>query len=201
MSDSKDPKAYDFTTDVNAEGVGVYISDEGYSSLASRPMAPEVVFSDFIAYDRRVMWLLLVAPATALGCILLVVAEQDLAIKILCWTTVGIIVLYIFILPYKINVYSDGSVGVRVIPLTYNFGDVVRAFVSPGMFDDAYRPKFMFATNLDNRVVVIKRKGWDVTVSPCNPQEFVDTLDSVIKELEGRKGAIAPAGLSHGILA
>jgi hypothetical protein len=211
MSDSQDPKADDVPIDVNAEDDGGYSSDEGYSSLASRPMAPAVVFSDYIAYDRPIMWLLLLAPAATLGCVLLVAlgtdkppAERDLELKILCWTTVGIIVLYIFILPYRIYVYSDATVGVRVIPLTYNFGDVVRAFVSPGMFDCAYRPRFKFATNLDNRVVVMRRKGWDVTVSPCNPQEFVDALDSVVKALEGKKGkkrVIAPTEQFSDILA
>lgn len=207
MSDSKDPQD-NAATDENADGEEGYSSDEGYRSLAAlaaQSKAKRVVFSDYIAYSPIIMWLLLVAPATMLGSVLLVSldadqppAERDSAIKILCWTTVGIILLYIFILPYRVNVMADGSVGIRVIPFTYNFGDIVRAYTSPGMFDDVYRPRLKFATNLDKRVVVMRRKEkWDITVSPCNPEEFVDALDSVVNVEGGLKEAVVPTGQSH----
>lgn len=206
MSDSEDPQD-NAATDENANGEEGYSSDSGYHSLAAlaaKSKAKRVVFSDYIAYSPLIMWLLLVAPATTLGCVLLVSldpdqppAERDLAIKILCWTTVGIILLYIFILPYRVSVMADGSVGIRVIPFTYNFGDIVRAYASPGMFDDAYRPRLKFATNLDKRVVVMRRKGkWDITVSPCNPQDFVDALDSILNAKGGLKEVVAPTGQS-----
>ena len=207
MSDSRDPQ-HNTTTDENAAGEEGYSSDEGYHSLsvlaAQSKGTRRVVYSDYIAYSPLIMWLLLVAPATMLGCVLLVSldadqppAERESAIKILCLTTVGIILLYIFVLPYRVNVMADGSVGIRVIPFAYNFGDIVRAYASPGMFDDFYRPRLKFATNLDKRVVVIRRKKkWDITISPCNPEQFVDALYSVINAKEGLKEVITPTGQS-----
>jgi hypothetical protein len=79
---------------------------------------------------------------------------------------------------------------VRVISLiTYTFTGTVRAVISPGIWDDAYRARIKFVTNQDKRVVILRRKGkWDLCVSPNHPQEFVDAVSRVMTELEAQGG-------------
>lgn len=187
MSDTTSPE-YEAVTAANA------ISD-GSAMISS---SNDVVFSDYSAYSPLIAWLLLVSPATTLGCTLLVwldpdepPSEHDFAIRILLCTTVGLLVLYLLILPYRISVFSNGSVGVRVLCFaTYTFSNVVRAYHSPGMWDDSCRARIKFATNLDKRVVVMRRKGkWDLTVSPGDVQGFLDAVSGVTKAMADNQEA------------
>ena len=156
----------------------------------------DVIFSDYVSYSPLITWLLLVAPATTLSCVLLVwlddaqpPAERELSIKILVGTTAGILLLYLFILPIQVSVKSNGSVCIRVLPMTYTFFHAVRAYQSPGMWDDSFRARIKFATNISKRVVILRRNGkWALTVSPLNPKEFVDAVSRVTSALEAHGG-------------
>jgi len=182
----------------NENAVGNAESGHGVDNATSAPNAADVdvVYSSYCAYSPLIAWMLLVAPLTTICCGLLVwlkddepPAEREFAIKILVGTTIGILVLYFFTLPVRVSVKSDGAVCVRVIPITYTFIGTVRAYHSPGMWDDAYRARIKFATNQDRRVIVLRRKGkWDLCVSPTNPKDFVDAVSSVMTTLEAQAG-------------
>lgn len=160
----------------------------------SAPATSEYVYVAFCSYSPLVVWLLLVAPLTTLSCLLLLCldddsppAERELSIKILIGTTLGILILYLFILPFRVSVKSDGTICLRVLACKYSFPGTVRAYHSPGIWDDSFRKRIKFSTHQDKRVVIIRR-GWDLTVSPSNPQEFVDAVSNTMSALEAQGG-------------
>lgn len=157
----------------------------------------DYVYSSFCSYSPLMAWLLLVAPLTTLSCLLLMwldddqpPAERQLSIKILIYTTLGILVLYLFILPVRVSVKPDGTICVRVLACKYTFTGTVRAYHSPGIWDDSFRARIKFSTHQDKRVVVIRRQHWDLTVSPKNPQEFVDAVTNTMSALEAQGGVL-----------
>jgi len=186
MSDSKNPLDSENSGGNSENAESVPISDD------------QVVFSSYSAYSPLITWMLLVAPLTTLSCLLLVwldddqpPEERELAIKILVGTTAGILLFYLFILPVRVSVKANGNVCVRVIPMTYTFTQTVRAYHSPGIWDDAYRLRVKFATNQDKRVIILRRRGkWDLCVSPTNPKEFVDAVTSVMTALDAQGGVL-----------
>ena len=182
--------------EVAAESSERGLVDDMNNTPSTAATSSDVVYSSYCAYSPLITWMLLVAPITTIACGLLVwfgedypPAEREFAIKILFGTTVGILVLYLFILPFRVSVKSDGSICVRVLPMTYTFAGTVRAYQSPGIWEDAFLPRLKFATNESRRVVILRRKGmWDLTVSPTKPQEFVDAVSNVMTALEAQAG-------------
>lgn len=179
-----------------AEGIadkrGLMDSSNKPANSPSATPSDDVVFTDYIAYSPLIIWLLLVAPITTLSCVVVVYFdeeqppdERELSIKILLSTTAFILLLYLFILPFRVSVKSNGNVCVRVIPLRYTFTETVRAYLSPGIFDRPYLSRIKFVTHQDKRVVVVRRKGkWDICISPKNPKEFMGAINNVTNALD-----------------
>ena len=154
-----------------------------------------IVYSTLCSYSPLVAWLLLVAPLTTLSCILLMWFDDDeppeeraLSIKILTFTTIGILFLYCFILPFRVSVKANGDIIVRVLAFRYTFTGTVRAYHSPGIWDDSFLKRIKYSTHQDKRVVIIRREKWDLTVSPSNPQDFVNAVSNTMSAMEAQGG-------------
>lgn len=112
-------------------------------------------------------------------------ADKTSAMWTLIWSAVSILILYIFILPTKFEVRSNGSIGVATLFVTYTFVDAVRAYIADGLFEGALRPRFKFATSLEKRVVVRRRNGrWDLLLSPNDVDGFVKAVNGVSQRLD-----------------
>ncbi len=170
-------------------------SGENVESGTRISSSGDTVYSSLCSYSPLMAWLLLVAPLTTLSCILLMWFDDDeppeeraLSIKILSYTTIFILLLYIFILPFRVSVKANGNICIRVLAFRYTFTGTVRAYHSPGIWDDSFLKRIKFSTHQDNRVVIIRREKWDLTVSPSNPQEFVNAVSNVISTMEAQGG-------------
>jgi len=177
----------------------VYAGEEGTELMPEKPVKNsavirEVVFTTPCTYGWLV-WLLLAFSigASLLTTIPLFISdnessdeEKKSAIHTLIWTTVSILIVYIFILPYKCEVRSDASIGISTLFLTYSFIEAVRAYQADGIFDALVRPRrFKFTTDFHNRVVVLRKHGrWDLDVSPKDSEGFIRAVHDMTERLE-----------------
>lgn len=183
MSDSK-----------NQLNSGIPIDNVERGARNSSP-SDDIVYSTLCSYSPLVAWLLLVAPITTLSCILLMwfddgepPEERKISIEILSYTTIGILLLYCFILPFRVSVKANGNISLRVLAFRYTFTGIVRAYHSPGIWDDFSLKRIKFSTNQDKRVVIIRREKWDLTVSPSNPQDFVSAVSNTMSAMQAQGG-------------
>ena len=106
----------------------------------------------------------------------------------LVWTMITVLCLYMVILPKQVDVRSNGSIGIKTFLVTFQFPSVARAYKSePVLFqrEDFQRPRLKFESHPWSKVVVLRRHGkWDVTVSPKDPQGFIEAIEKVVNELE-----------------
>jgi hypothetical protein len=160
---------------------------------------PRIVFESPAKYHPCTVFLLALAPATALGSLALVyfdetVAYEDRRIitKCLLWATAVIIIVYSLVLPKRFEVLSDASI--RVVtwtPLALTFPNATAAYDNPPMHQNLFRPRLKFATDLNSRVVVSRRnEGWDLLVSLHDAPGFVAAVWEVAGEVEARIGII-----------
>ena len=105
----------------------------------------------------------------------------------LTWSLILVFIIYMVILPRRVDVRSNGSIGVKTFLITYLFGDVVRGYQAGMGREDYLRPRFKFATTFfpPHRVVIRRRGGkWDLIITPSEPEEFLKALEEVVSKLE-----------------
>jgi hypothetical protein len=113
--------------------------------------------------------------------------QTDQHTWVMGWTVILIFALYMVVLPRKVDVRSNGSIGVKTSLITYQFSGVVRAYQAGMGRDDFLRPRLKFATAFGppHLVVVRRRHGkWDVVVSPSDPEGFILALERVVSQRE-----------------
>ena len=155
------------------------------SSSAHKRKRKTVVFATGSQYN----WLFGLIVATPLLMILLWVilfdAQNDYknstTIWALGWSFVFLVVLYMAILPRKVDVRSNGTVAIKTCLLTFFIDDIARAI--PGDTTDLWRPMLMLATswNKEGAVLLRRKHGkWDAVLSPVDPLGFCEALEGVL---------------------
>jgi hypothetical protein len=162
--------------------------------------AREVVFSTRCKYGCFIWGILIFSVAICILTIIPISLDPDTdeqakeaAIHTLVWSTVAIIILFIFILPVSVEVRSDASIGVKTLVITYSFIEAARAYKADSIWEGALRPRIKFATSLDSRVIVRRKHGWwDLALSPDDADGFIQAVADVAQQLEfGEDDAVA----------
>ena len=159
---------------------------------SSSPESKEIAFSSPASYHPLVWCLIALGPLSTLGSIFFVYNDDSStdndkrkAVMALAWTTVALVIVFVFVLPTRFDVLSNGSIAVKTLPLAYKFGHVTAAYENPPLLEGWSRPRIKFATNFHNRVIVRRKQGgWDVLVSPKDPEGFTSAVWKVAAEIE-----------------
>ena len=93
--------------------------------------------------------------------------------------TLVVLLIYSFILPMKLMVRSDGSIGIATTCWTYSFANIETAYCLTSLCQDVGRARFKFATDWFVRVLVRRSAGFDVVVSPENVLGFIQAIQEV----------------------
>ena len=158
-----------------------------------------VIFQSPAKYHICTVFLLALAPATALGSLALVYLDETVSYDdrrsithFLLWVIAVIIIVYSLVLPRRFEVLSDASIRVVMwTSLAHTFANATAAYENPPMHQNLFRPKLKFATDLNSRVVVTRRnEGWDLLVSLHDAPGFVAAVWEVAGEVEARIGII-----------
>jgi len=117
--------------------------------------------------------------------------EKETTTNTLIWTTVAVVVVFALVMPKRFEVVSDASVNVVTFVFKkWKFSNICAAYDQQGFFAEMARPKFKFAVNTRNRVIVRRTNGgWDLLVSANDPKGFVDAVWKVAIENDGLMGA------------
>jgi hypothetical protein len=155
----------------------------------------KVVFSS-PSYYHPFIWVIMALPLflILIQMILTLVASRrredfqtDQQAWLMGWSLILIFAIYMVVFPRKVDVRSNGSIGVKTFLITYQFSGVVRAYQAGMGRDDFLRPRLKFATAFGppHLVVVRRRHGkWDVVVSPSDPEGFILALERVVSQRE-----------------
>ena len=158
------------------------------SSSAHKRKRKTVVFATGSQYN----WLFGLIVATPLLTIILWVilfdAENDYknstTIWALGWSFVFLVVLYMAILPRKVDVRSNGTVAIKTCLLTFFIDDISRAIQCDNISgSDLWRPTLLLATSWNKKGAVLLRRRhgkWDVVVSPVDPFDFCEALEGML---------------------
>jgi len=174
------------------------------SSSASTP-GYRVVFSSPAQYDYCILLIVSIPLALILvqmtGLLItsakVVEFERSGAVWILGWSLIWILALYMMVLPKQIDVRSNGTIGIKTVMITYQFGDICHTYKADlgpkesGCSSHFGVARYKFITTLDSsKHVVIRRRGgkWDVVVSPEQTDELLRMLQSTITKLEIQRG-------------
>ena len=154
---------------------------------------PDLVFISRAVYHVWVVFLLAIGPLSIIAAGMATWMDQTLSyeeklqgLKILFYSFVFVIVLYVFVMPHRFEVLSDASIRVVTWPMSYKFGHVTAAYENPPIF--SLRPKIKFATDLTKRVLVQRKNGWDILLSPDDPKGYVDAVRKVVSQSDDSLG-------------
>lgn len=171
------------------------LSSKAKNALFS-PDPPVVVFQSKASYHPLCWLLIALAPASTVIGLWFVVHDATAAlpeeekarqIKVLIGTTAALVVVFALVLPRRFEVVSDASINVVtcIACKKWNFANVCAAYDKQSIWSEWSRPKFKFAVNFENRVVVRRKNGgWDVLISPTDPKGFVDAVWKVVNMKE-----------------
>jgi hypothetical protein len=150
-------------------------------------------------YHPFTVCFLALAPASVLFSLALVYFDETVSygdkgsiINGLLWATAVIIIVYSLVLPKRYEVLSDASIRVVMwTSLAHTFPNATAAYENPPMHQNLFRFKlFKFDTDLNSRVAVTRRNGWDLLVSLHDAPGFVAAVWEVASEVETRIGII-----------
>lgn len=154
---------------------------------------PDLVFTSRAAYQGWVVSLLAFGPLAIIAAGIVTWMDQTMSykeklqsLKILFYSFVFVLVLYVFVMPHRFEVRSDASIRVVTWPMSYKFGHVTAAYENPPIF--SLRPKIKFATDLTKRVLVQRKNGWDILLSPDDPKGYVDAVWKVVSQIDSPLG-------------
>lgn len=162
------------------------------SSSAQKRKRKTVVFATKSKYHWFVLFCMATPFLTILLRVILFDAQDDYkdssTIWAMSWISVLLVVLYMAVIPRKVDVRSNGTVAVKTCLLTFFIDDIAGAF--RGENDDMrhiLRPHFLLITSVDrNDVVVLRRKHgkWDVEVTPEDVDGFLEALEGMLLKEE-----------------
>lgn len=144
-----------------------------------------VVFATGSQYN----WLFGLIVASPLLAILLSVTlfdaqgdyKDSTTIWALGWSFVLLVVLYMAILPRKVDVRSNGTVAIKTCLLTFFMDDIAR--VSTNLPENGWKvlPLATSWNNKEGAVVMVRKHGKrDVVVTPVDPQGFCEALEGML---------------------
>jgi len=144
----------------------------------------KVVIQSPSKYGVWLIVLLLFAP-TVVGIQLILAlknddsAEKRKLIRAIISLIFALLIVYGVVLPRGFQVLSDKSVRVvTMLGLKWKFSGVTEAYRLSSMWSEWARPKFKFATTFESsHLIVVKRQGWDVLVSPTDGDEFLRAIN------------------------
>lgn len=158
----------------------------------------QVVFSTPAVYHPVMCLLLLFSLSVPVLTLIFVyndeqasVDETKAAVRTLIATLIAITIVFSLVLPRAFQVVSDASINVvSVLGVKWNFSSITAAYKLDSLFSEWTRPKFKFATDLHNRVVVRRKNGgWDVLLSPKDADGFERAVWNVAGNVEGSENA------------
>jgi hypothetical protein len=150
-------------------------------------------------YHLFTVCFLALAPASAIVSLALVYFDETVSygdrgsiINGLLWAIAVVLIIYSLLLPKRFEVLSDASIRVVMwTSLAHTFPNATAAYENPPMHQNLFRFRlYKFNTDLDSRVVVTRRKGWDLLVSLHDAPGFVAAVWEVASEVETRIGII-----------
>lgn len=169
-------------------------SSQGELFVAS---TTDLVFTSRAAYQFWVVLLLAIGPLSIIAACMATWMDQTMSyeekfqgLKILFFSFVFVLVLYVFVMPHHFEVCSDASIRIVTWPMSYKFGHVIAAYENPPIF--SLRPKIKFATDLTKRVLVQRKNGWDILLSPVDPKGYVDAVWKVVSQSDSLEEKITP---------
>lgn len=164
------------------------------SSSAQKRKRKTVVFATKSKYHWFVLFCMLTPFLTILLRVILFDAQDDYknssTIWAMGWISVFLVVLYMAVIPRKVDVRSNGTVAVKTCLLTFFIDDIAGAYRGSNNAEyirHILRPHFLLITSVDrNDIVVIRRKHekWDVTVSPEDVDGFLEALEGMLLKEE-----------------
>lgn len=160
----------------------------------SRNAQAKIVFSSESHY-HPLLWVIVAFPLVAIVIQFTVIVLDSTVVEFrkeqqawsLSWSLILILGIYSLILPRRVDVRSNGSIGIKTFLMTYRFKDAVRAYQAGLGREDFLRPRLKFASSFfpPHRVVIRRRGGkWDLLVSPSEPEEFIKAVEDVVSKLE-----------------
>jgi hypothetical protein len=105
---------------------------------------------------------------------------------VVVFSMVATVVVFFLVMPKEFEVVSDASINVvTFVTVKWNFGNVTAAYDGEHSPSNWYHPKIKFATTCGNHVVVRRKHGgWDLLLSPHDPEEFIKAVFQVAAETE-----------------
>jgi hypothetical protein len=161
--------------------------------LTKKNKAAVVVHRSPVANDPAIYVLMGLALLVLIGSGGLVYMDSSLSdsekrnnlIAVAC-STIATVVTFLLVMPKEFEVMSDASINVvTFVTIKWNFGNVTAAYDGEHSPSHWYRPKIKFATTCGNHVVVRRRNGgWDLLLSPDDPEQFIKAVFQVAADAE-----------------
>ena len=151
----------------------------------------QVIFSTPSKYDLLTKALLIIPPVVLfIEMVYLGVdnandsSSDQSAVWILACVLIFAGLICLLFLPKQLDIRSNGSIGIKTTLVTYQFGDICHAHLTSFGRETSCAP-LQFATCFSSQMVIRRRSGkCKVVISPLQAEEFLQTLQSVIPELE-----------------
>jgi hypothetical protein len=111
--------------------------------------------------------------------------KRNNLIAVAC-STVATLVTFLLVMPKEFEVVSDASINVvTFVSIKWHFGNVTAAYDGEHSPSHWSRPKIKFATTCGKHVVVRRKNGgWDLLLSPHDPEQFIKAVFQVAADNE-----------------
>jgi len=165
-------------------------------AIISKPLAPPIQVKQVVLSSKAsfhpLFWLIVLLPASSLGLVWfvaddLVIHGQEgfTMVTVVLWFTFLLFFGFLFVLPHKYEIMSDASINVvTFVAKKWKFYNVISVHDHQSYWSQARLQVLRFASDCDTCVLVKRRKGWDLLLSPKDPGEFVRTLWNVLSAQE-----------------
>lgn len=197
LANAKHEPRYEMIPEDGAETAAGSVIDHDDDDDDGLNVVPTVVFSCSSKYHVVVILLLAISPIV---CALSVIPvwldptaslnDKWVATSVIAASSLLILVLYMAVCPYRLDVRSDASIVVVTFLCPHVFPHVARAYQleSLASFESMFRPRIKFATDLNFRIVVRRRRPyWDIIVSPADPSGFLAAVERVVEQRDNHK--------------
>lgn len=150
----------------------------------------EAIFTSDASF-HPLFWLIVLLPASSLWLIWFAVddlvihgQEEFTVVTVVLWSTFLLILGFLFVLPHKYEIMSDASINVvTFVTKKWTFKDVCAVCAHQSYCSQSHQV-IRFASDCDNCILVKRRRGWDLLLSPKDPGEFASNLWNVLSKQE-----------------
>ena len=152
---------------------------------------PRVVFHCNASF-HPLFWLIALVPGSSLWMVWFFADDGVIcgrgafvATTVVFWITCFVILGFFCVLPHKYEVMSDASLNiVTFVMKTWTFRDACAVYDHQS-YCSPKRQVLRLASDFDNCVLVKRKNGWDVLLSPKDPGGFVEEFWNVLSKQDG----------------